>query len=181
MNDCAHIYIVLRPWQGRLKLNSPGLPQYTRTQRSARGSSVSPANVHRHRDEHGSRRRCLKAFKIDTARDYRPTVLDRNRLKNPRAEHGDLVEIARIEMDSLTRTFATSSIWRVGPSGAALQQRGRRHGDDRPHVACNYVFFVVELTQCIPEQGEPRERGPPLQYFALLRQLQSHLRLCTLR
>jgi sigma-54 dependent transcriptional regulator, acetoin dehydrogenase operon transcriptional activator AcoR len=46
-------------------------------------------------------RRCLNEFKLDPARDYEPTVLDRSRVKDLHAEHQDLVEIARAEMDSL--------------------------------------------------------------------------------
>ena len=53
-------------------------------------------------------RRCLNEFKLDPARDYRPTVLDSARLKDLRAEHQDLVEIARVEMDSLYEQISGS-------------------------------------------------------------------------
>jgi transcriptional regulator of acetoin/glycerol metabolism len=46
-------------------------------------------------------RRCLNEFKLDPASDYRTTVLDRSRVKDLQAEHQDLVDIARAEMDSL--------------------------------------------------------------------------------
>ena len=46
-------------------------------------------------------RRCVNEFKLDPAGDYQPTVLDRSRVKDLQAEHQDLVDIARAEMDSL--------------------------------------------------------------------------------
>jgi transcriptional regulator of acetoin/glycerol metabolism len=53
-------------------------------------------------------RRCLNEFKLDPARDYEPTVLDRSRVKDLHAEHQDLVEIARAEMDSLYEQISGS-------------------------------------------------------------------------
>ena len=53
-------------------------------------------------------RRCLNEFKLDPARDYQPTVLDRSRVQDLQAEHQDLVEIARAEMDSLYEQIAGS-------------------------------------------------------------------------
>ncbi len=53
-------------------------------------------------------RRCLHEFKLDPARDYQPTVLDRSRVKDLQAEHRDLVDIARAEMDSLYEQIAGS-------------------------------------------------------------------------
>ena len=53
-------------------------------------------------------RRCLNDFKLDPAREYRPTVLDRTRLKYLHAEHEELVQIARAEMDSLYEQIAGS-------------------------------------------------------------------------
>ena len=53
-------------------------------------------------------RRCLHEFKLDPARDYQPTVLDRSRVKDLQAEHRDLIEIARAEMDSLYEQIAGS-------------------------------------------------------------------------
>ena len=53
-------------------------------------------------------RRCLNDFKLDPARNYAPTVLDRGRLKELHAEHDDLVQIARAEMDALYEQIAGS-------------------------------------------------------------------------
>ena len=53
-------------------------------------------------------RRCLNDFKLDPAREYRPTVLDGTRLKSLQAEHEELVQIARAEMDSLYEQIAGS-------------------------------------------------------------------------
>ena len=53
-------------------------------------------------------RRCLNEFKLDPARDYQPTVLDRSRVKDLQAEHQDLVDIARAEMDSLYEQISGS-------------------------------------------------------------------------
>ncbi len=53
-------------------------------------------------------RRCLNDFKLDPARDYAPTVLDRSRLKELHAEHDDLVQIAHAEMDSLYEQISGS-------------------------------------------------------------------------
>jgi len=43
----------------------------------------------------------LERVQLDPASDYRTTVLDRSRVKDLQAEHQDLVDIARAEMDSL--------------------------------------------------------------------------------
>ncbi|MDE2349941.1 MAG: sigma-54-dependent Fis family transcriptional regulator [Gammaproteobacteria bacterium] len=53
-------------------------------------------------------RRCLNDFKLDPARDYEPTVLDQQRLRELHAEHDDLVQIAGAEMDSLYEQIAGS-------------------------------------------------------------------------
>ena len=53
-------------------------------------------------------RRCLNDFKLDPAREYQPTVWDQTRLKNLQAEHEELVQIARAEMDSLYEQIAGS-------------------------------------------------------------------------
>jgi len=53
-------------------------------------------------------RRCLNDFKLDPAREYRPTVLDGTRLKSLQAEHEELVQIARAEMDSLYEQISGS-------------------------------------------------------------------------
>jgi transcriptional regulator of acetoin/glycerol metabolism len=53
-------------------------------------------------------RRCLRDFNLDPAREYQPTVLDRSRLTELHAEHDDLVQIARAEMDSLYDQIAGS-------------------------------------------------------------------------
>ncbi len=53
-------------------------------------------------------RRCLNDFKLDPARDYEPLVLDQQRLRELHAEHDDLVQIARAEMDSLYEQIAGS-------------------------------------------------------------------------
>lgn len=53
-------------------------------------------------------RRCVNDFKLDPVRDYQPTVLDGTRLKYLQAEHEELVQIARAEMDSLYDQIAGS-------------------------------------------------------------------------
>jgi sigma-54 dependent transcriptional regulator, acetoin dehydrogenase operon transcriptional activator AcoR len=53
-------------------------------------------------------RRCLEDFNLDPAREYHPTVLDQGRLTELHAEHDDLVQIARAEMDSLYDQIAGS-------------------------------------------------------------------------
>lgn len=53
-------------------------------------------------------RRCVNDFKLDPAREYQPTVWDGNRLKYLQAEHEELVQIARAEMDSLYEQIAGS-------------------------------------------------------------------------
>ncbi|HVC02332.1 MAG TPA: sigma-54-dependent Fis family transcriptional regulator [Steroidobacteraceae bacterium] len=53
-------------------------------------------------------RRCLHDFKLDPAREYQPTVLDFGRLKDLHAEHDELVQIARAEMDSLYEQISGS-------------------------------------------------------------------------
>ena len=53
-------------------------------------------------------RRCLNDFNLDPARDYQPRVVDRNLLKSLQAEHEELVQIARAEMDSLYEQIAGS-------------------------------------------------------------------------
>jgi transcriptional regulator of acetoin/glycerol metabolism len=53
-------------------------------------------------------RRCLNDFKLDPAVDYQPTVLDQTRLKDLQAEHDELVQIARAEMDSLYEQISGS-------------------------------------------------------------------------
>jgi sigma-54 dependent transcriptional regulator, acetoin dehydrogenase operon transcriptional activator AcoR len=53
-------------------------------------------------------RRCLNEFNLDPALDYQPTVLDQGRIKDLQAEHDELVQIARAEMDSLYEQIAGS-------------------------------------------------------------------------
>jgi transcriptional regulator of acetoin/glycerol metabolism len=53
-------------------------------------------------------RRCVNDFKLDPVREYQPTVLDATRLKYLQAEHEELVQIARAEMDSLYEQIAGS-------------------------------------------------------------------------
>ncbi|HEY2684802.1 MAG TPA: sigma-54-dependent Fis family transcriptional regulator [Steroidobacteraceae bacterium] len=53
-------------------------------------------------------RRCLNDFNLDPARDYEPEVLDHSRLKQRQAELEDLVQIARVEMDSLYEQISGS-------------------------------------------------------------------------
>src|SRR5450631_4463895 len=53
-------------------------------------------------------RRCLNEFKLDPAQSYQPVVLDSTRLKELRAEHAELVNIAQAEMDSLYEQISGS-------------------------------------------------------------------------
>ena len=53
-------------------------------------------------------RRCLNEFKLDPAIDYQPTVVDQTRIKDLQAEHDELVQIARAEMDSLYEQISGS-------------------------------------------------------------------------
>lgn len=53
-------------------------------------------------------RRCLNDFKLDPAREYQPVVRDHHRVVELRAQHDDLVQIARAEMDSLYAEIAGS-------------------------------------------------------------------------
>src|ERR1700761_6100349 len=53
-------------------------------------------------------RRCLNEFNLDPAFDYQPTVLDLGRIKDLQAEHEELVQIARAEMDSLYEQISGS-------------------------------------------------------------------------
>ena len=53
-------------------------------------------------------RRCLREFKLDPAVDYQPTVVDQTRIKDLQAEHDELVQIARAEMDSLYEQISGS-------------------------------------------------------------------------
>jgi len=53
-------------------------------------------------------RRCLNDFNLDPAVDYQPTVVDQTRIKDLQAEHEELVQIARAEMDSLYEQIAGS-------------------------------------------------------------------------
>ena len=53
-------------------------------------------------------KRCLTEFNLDPARDYHPTVLDQTHLKDLQAEHDELVQIARAEMDSLYEQISGS-------------------------------------------------------------------------
>jgi transcriptional regulator of acetoin/glycerol metabolism len=52
--------------------------------------------------------RCLNEFKLDPAVEYAPTVLDETRIKDLQAEHDELVQIARAEMDSLYEQISGS-------------------------------------------------------------------------
>src|SRR6202000_434437 len=53
-------------------------------------------------------RRCLNEFNLDPTFDYQPTVLDLRHTKDLQAEHEELVQIARAEMDSLYEQIAGS-------------------------------------------------------------------------
>jgi transcriptional regulator of acetoin/glycerol metabolism len=53
-------------------------------------------------------RRCLNDFNLDPAVDYQPTVVDQPRIKDLQAEHEELVQIARAEMDSLYEQISGS-------------------------------------------------------------------------
>jgi transcriptional regulator of acetoin/glycerol metabolism len=53
-------------------------------------------------------RRCLHEFNLDPAVDYQPTVVDGTRIKDLQAEHDELVQIARAEMDSLYEQISGS-------------------------------------------------------------------------
>jgi transcriptional regulator of acetoin/glycerol metabolism len=53
-------------------------------------------------------RRCLNDFNLDPAVDYQPTVVDQTRIKDLQAEHDELVQIARAEMDSLYEQISGS-------------------------------------------------------------------------
>src|SRR3954462_1557130 len=53
-------------------------------------------------------RRCLNDFNLDPAIDYQPTVVDQTRIKDLHAEHEELVQIARAEMDSLYEQISGS-------------------------------------------------------------------------
>lgn len=53
-------------------------------------------------------RRCLNDFNLDPAGDYQPTVVDQTRIKDLQAEHDELVQIARAEMDSLYEQISGS-------------------------------------------------------------------------
>ncbi len=52
--------------------------------------------------------RCVNQFKLDPSRLYTPMVVDHDRLKERQAQHEELVEIARAEMDSLYEQIAGS-------------------------------------------------------------------------
>jgi len=56
----------------------------------------------------GSWLRCLNEFKLDPVRDYQPLVCDHGHLVELRAQHEDLVRIARAEMDSLYEAISGS-------------------------------------------------------------------------
>jgi transcriptional regulator of acetoin/glycerol metabolism len=53
-------------------------------------------------------RRCLNDFNLDPAVDYQPTVVDETRIKDLQAEHDELVQIARAEMDALYEQISGS-------------------------------------------------------------------------
>jgi transcriptional regulator of acetoin/glycerol metabolism len=52
--------------------------------------------------------RCVNQFHLDPSRFYSPTVVDSSHLKDRQAQHEELVEIAREEMDSLYEQIAGS-------------------------------------------------------------------------
>lgn len=70
-------------------------------------------------------RRCLEEFKLDPAREYQPTIVDSGRLKDLKAEHEDLVQIARAEMDSLFEQIAGSgyALLLADPDGVILRAK----------------------------------------------------------
>ncbi len=53
-------------------------------------------------------RRCLNEFNLDPAVDYQPTVVDASRIKDLQAQHDELVQIARAEMDALYEQISGS-------------------------------------------------------------------------
>jgi transcriptional regulator of acetoin/glycerol metabolism len=53
-------------------------------------------------------RRCLNDFNLDPGVDYQLTVVDQTRIKDLQAEHDELVQIARAEMDSLYEQISGS-------------------------------------------------------------------------
>ena len=84
------------------------LPHADRVYRFATGGmSLAPAE-HKTPAVDQSWRRCVNDFKLDPARTYQPTVLDGTRLKYLQAEHEELVQIARAEMDSLYEQISGS-------------------------------------------------------------------------
>ena len=84
------------------------LPHAERVHRFATGAmSLAPAE-HKTPAVDQSWRRCVHDFKLDPARTYQPTVLDGTRLKYLQAEHEELVQIARAEMDSLYEQISGS-------------------------------------------------------------------------
>jgi transcriptional regulator of acetoin/glycerol metabolism len=88
---------------------------------AGQGSAVS-TDMHVSRAVDISWRRCLDDFKLDPAREYEPTILDQSLLKALHAEHEDLVQIARAEMDSLYEQIAGSgyALLLADPDGVVL-------------------------------------------------------------
>jgi len=89
---------------------------------AGQGAAVVSTDMHVSRAVDISWRRCLDDFKLDPAREYEPTVLDQTRLKALHAEHEDLVQIARAEMDSLYEQIAGSgyALLLADPDGVVL-------------------------------------------------------------
>ena len=89
---------------------------------AGQGSAVASTDTQVSRAVDISWRRCLDDFKLDPAREYEPTILDQSQLKALHAEHEDLVQIARAEMDSLYEQIAGSgyALLLADPDGVVL-------------------------------------------------------------
>ncbi|HUI61964.1 MAG TPA: sigma-54-dependent Fis family transcriptional regulator, partial [Steroidobacteraceae bacterium] len=84
------------------------VPHADRVVRIAMHSGDTPDSATLTPEVEVSWRRCLTEFNLDPALDYQPTVLDQTRIKDLQAEHEELVQIARAEMDSLYEQIAGS-------------------------------------------------------------------------
>lgn len=88
-------------------MGSNGVPHGDRVERLV-GGDLSPNLTTPAPVIDVSWRRCVNDFKLDPVREYQPTVLDGTRLRYLQAEHEELVQIARAEMDSLYERIAGS-------------------------------------------------------------------------
>jgi transcriptional regulator of acetoin/glycerol metabolism len=100
---------------------------------------------------------CLDDFKLDPAREYEPTILDQSRLKALHAEYEDLVQIARAEMDSLTRgTGAPISL--ASAERQALVQVIEQNHWNMTLVATHFKISRNALYRKIKRHGIPIAR-----------------------